>query len=86
MRFCSLIVQTSPLHSMITAPELKSYLHKEVKIQLSGNRQVRGTLQGYDMFLNLNLTNTLELKSKDETVNIGQCIIRGNSIIDIQIQ
>lgn len=70
---------------MISAPELKAYLHKEVKLHLNGNRSVRGTLQGYDMFLNLNMANTLELKSKDETVSIGQCIIRGNSIVDIQL-
>lgn len=70
---------------MISAPELKAYLHKDVELHMNGNRSIRGTLQGYDMFLNLNLANTIELKSKDETINIGQCIIRGNSIIDIQL-
>ncbi|ETW62027.1 hypothetical protein PFMC_02127 [Plasmodium falciparum CAMP/Malaysia] len=48
-------------------------------IYLNGNRQVVGILRGYDTFMNLVLDNTMEIK-KDEQIDIGVVVIRGNSI------
>ncbi|ETW31110.1 hypothetical protein PFFCH_01450 [Plasmodium falciparum FCH/4] len=48
-------------------------------VYLNGNRQVVGILRGYDTFMNLVLDNTMEIK-KDEQIDIGVVVIRGNSI------
>jgi small nuclear ribonucleoprotein G len=68
---------------MVSAPELKSYMDKKVSVQLNGNRKVTGTLKGYDIFLNVTLIDALE-EQKDEKLNIGTIVIRGNSIVSLE--
>lgn len=81
---------------MVSTPELKKYLGKQINVTLDGNRKIRGLLAGYDMFLNLNMDECVQLtpikrKRKSEndepnytTINIGHCVIRGNSIVSFQ--
>lgn len=73
---------------MVAVPELKQYLHKDVKVELNGNRVVKGKLAGYDFFLNLTMDDCVEVKSsrgEDELVELGFCIIRGNTVINIEV-
>lgn len=73
---------------MVAVPELKQYLSKEVRIELNGSRVVQGKLAGYDFFLNLTIADCVEVKSnrgETEYVNLGQCVIRGNSVINIEM-
>ena len=36
-----------------TGPDLKKYMEKNVSVKLNGNRLIKGTLRGYDQFMNL---------------------------------
>ncbi|KHC53485.1 small nuclear ribonucleoprotein G [Candida albicans P60002] len=69
---------------MVSEPELKSYMDKKLSIQLNGSRKIIGILRGYDIFLNITLTDALEVNSKGEKMNIGATVIRGNSIVSIE--
>jgi small nuclear ribonucleoprotein G len=72
---------------MVAVPELKQYIDKEIKVELNGNRVVQGKLVGYDFFLNLTLNQCVEVKADRgdiEYVDLGQCVIRGNSVINIE--
>lgn len=73
---------------MVAVPELKQYLDKEIKVELNGNRVVQGKLSGYDFFLNLTLSECVEVKTtkgENEYIDLGQCVIRGNSVINIEL-
>lgn len=70
-----------------TAPELRKFMDKQVCIQLNGRRTVSGVLRGYDVFLNIVLDEALEhigdpaQPDKVTKENIGQVVIRGNSVV-----
>ncbi|GMM31451.1 mRNA splicing protein [Martiniozyma asiatica (nom. inval.)] len=68
---------------MVSAPELKNYVGQKIRIDVQG-RIVEGTLVGYDMFLNLNLQSAVERDHK-EIVALGQCVIRGSSVVSIEM-
>lgn len=76
---------------MVSAPELKKSLDKKLTIFLNGNRIIEGKLTGYDIFLNLTINNAVEKiklnKSGDkfDIVDIGECVVRGNSIVSLEI-
>lgn len=51
---------------------------------LNGNRNVEGTLRGYDQFMNIVLDDCVEVKSNGEKRSIGMSVIRGNSILTME--
>ncbi|CAD2088947.1 small nuclear ribonucleoprotein G, putative [Plasmodium vinckei] len=61
------------------ASDFRKFMEKRLQIYLNGNRLIVGVLRGYDTFMNLVLDNTVEIK-KDENIEIGIVVIRGNSI------
>ncbi|CCE72735.1 Piso0_000329 [Millerozyma farinosa CBS 7064] len=69
---------------MVSAPELKNYLNKKISIQLNGTRKVIGTLRGYDIFLNVTLSEALEEQKDGNKLDIGTVVIRGNSVVSIE--
>lgn len=72
---------------MVSAPELKGYTNKALSVQLNGSRVITGILKGYDIFLNLTMENAAEInqKKKGEKLSIGTCVIRGNSVVSVQV-
>ncbi|RKP32400.1 putative small nuclear ribonucleo protein G (snRNP-G), partial [Metschnikowia bicuspidata] len=60
------------------------YLDKKVTVHLNGSRRVTGTFTGYDVFLNVTLSNALEYDSKGNAVSIGSTVIRGSSIVSVE--
>ncbi|KAI9225433.1 MAG: putative membrane-associated protein [Piptocephalis tieghemiana] len=66
-------------------PELKKYMEKKLVVQLNGSRQVNGTLRGYDPFMNIVLDSSVEVKRNGEQVPIGMVVIRGNSIVSMEL-
>ncbi|ODV86197.1 hypothetical protein CANARDRAFT_196407 [[Candida] arabinofermentans NRRL YB-2248] len=77
---------------MVSAPELKKYTSKKILITLNNNRQIQGILIGFDIFLNLNLTECVELSITSgkgnpirDAVKIGSCVIRGNSVVSVEL-
>lgn len=65
-------------------PDLKRYMDKKLAVKLNGNRNVAGTLRGFDQFMNLVLDETVEQVSASERNEIGMVIIRGNSIVTVE--
>ncbi|KAJ9530946.1 small nuclear ribonucleoprotein polypeptide G [Haematococcus lacustris] len=65
----------------IQPPELKKFMDRKLSISLNGNRQVTGTLRGFDQFMNMVLDGTVDVKNK---IDIGMVVVRGNSIITIE--
>jgi len=62
-------------------PDLKRFMDKRMKVSLNGNRNVTGTLRGYDAFLNI----VLEDAEQTETGQyLGQLVIRGNSVVQFE--
>jgi small nuclear ribonucleoprotein G len=50
-----------------------------LKFYLNGNRNITGTLRGYDAFLNVALE-----EAEHEGSYLGTIVIRGNSIIKLE--
>lgn len=58
-------------------------MDKTISLNLNKGRKVAGTLVGYDQFMNVVLSDTVEQVSADESKNIGMVVIRGNSIVQV---
>ena len=56
-----------------------------MKITLNAGRSIVGQLRGYDMFMNLVMDECVEVKSEHEKVPIGMVVVRGNSVVDMEI-
>ncbi|KAJ5232488.1 Small nuclear ribonucleoprotein g [Penicillium chermesinum] len=66
-------------------PDLKQYLDKRVHVQINGNRHLTGVIIGYDTFMNIILdASTWEQRAGGAKHPVGECFIRGNSIITIE--
>ncbi len=66
-----------------TGPDLKKYMEKNVAVKINGNRKIKGTLRGYDQFMNLVLDNASE--DAENAKNIGMIVIRGNSVVQLEV-
>eukprot|EP00942_MAST-04A_sp_MAST-4A-sp1_P008533 g8533.t1 len=66
-----------------TGPDLKKYMEKNVAVKINGNRKIKGTLRGYDQFMNLVLDNASE--DAENAKNIGMIVIRGNSVVQVEV-
>lgn len=55
-------------------------------VQLNGSRKVMGILRGYDVYLNIVLDDALEEKAGGEKVRIGMVVIRGNSVVMLEVR
>lgn len=62
-------------------PDLKRFMDKRLKLSLNGNRQILGTLRGYDAFLNVVLEECEDTKNGNY---LGQVVVRGNSIVQFE--
>ncbi|GAO51239.1 hypothetical protein G7K_5347-t1 [Saitoella complicata NRRL Y-17804] len=71
--------------SKVQTPELKKYMDKRLFVQLNGTRKVVGVLRGYDVFLNIVLDDAVEETSDGGKINIGQVVIRGNSVVMMEV-
>jgi len=65
-------------------PELKKFMDKRLFIQVQGGRKVSGILRGYDIFLNIVLDEATEETNPAQKNQIGQVIIRGNSVLSME--
>ncbi|HIH98868.1 MAG TPA: small nuclear ribonucleoprotein [Thermoplasmata archaeon] len=67
-----------------TADLLNESLNKRILVELKGNREYRGILEGYDHpHMNLVLRNAEEAKDGEIVRKIDRVIIRGDNIIYI---
>lgn len=54
-------------------------------VKLNGNRHVTGIMRGYDQFMNVVLDSTVEEVSPSERNQLGMVVIRGNSIVMMEV-
>eukprot|EP00995_Heteronema_vittatum_P009968 NODE_5363_length_513_cov_469.191810_g3983_i0.p2 GENE.NODE_5363_length_513_cov_469.191810_g3983_i0~~NODE_5363_length_513_cov_469.191810_g3983_i0.p2 ORF type:complete len:77 (+),score=7.17 NODE_5363_length_513_cov_469.191810_g3983_i0:82-312(+) len=66
-------------------PELKRYMDKKVELKLNANRSVSGVLRGFDQFMNIVLDETVEQTSEGDNNELGMVVIRGNSVMNIEV-
>ncbi len=60
---------------------LNNALNASVIVRLKGAREFRGTLQGYDVHMNLVLEEAEELKDEEIVRKIGSVVIRGDNVV-----
>ncbi|MBP2030244.1 small nuclear ribonucleoprotein [Methanohalophilus levihalophilus] len=60
---------------------LNNALNASVIVRLKGAREFRGTLQGYDVHMNLVLEEAEELKDGEIVRKIGSVVIRGDNVV-----
>ena len=76
LHLCGLIPMVLPLDV------LEKSLNQSVELLLKDNRILRGTLAGYDDYMNMVINDTEE--TKDEQVRrLGTVILRGNNVVSI---
>eukprot|EP00596_Hydrurales_sp_CCMP1899_P004927 CAMPEP_0119041728 /NCGR_PEP_ID=MMETSP1177-20130426/13239_1 /TAXON_ID=2985 /ORGANISM="Ochromonas sp, Strain CCMP1899" /LENGTH=73 /DNA_ID=CAMNT_0007007987 /DNA_START=77 /DNA_END=298 /DNA_ORIENTATION=- len=66
-------------------PNLKSYLDKTISLHLNKGRRVKGTLRGYDQFMNIVLGDAVEEVTGVADGKIGMVVVRGNSIVQFEL-
>lgn len=67
-------------------PEMKKFMEKRLNLGLNGNRQVEGTLRGYDQFMNIVIDDCVEVNAEGERRPLGMTVIRGNSILTLEVK
>ncbi|KAJ3438969.1 small nuclear ribonucleoprotein g [Anaeramoeba flamelloides] len=68
----------------VNQTDLRQFMDKRIRIKLNANRFVIGTLRGNDQFMNISLSDAVEVVKIGETTEnkpIGKIVIRGNSFI-----
>lgn len=64
---------------------LKSFLNKQVYVKLKNDLSYVGTLDKYDLQMNLIILNTVEYERNKTVRNLGKVIIRGNNILYVAL-
>ena len=62
---------------------LNAAINKQVMVELKGNREYRGVLDGYDPHMNLVLRNAEELIGGNVVRKLNITIVRGDNVIFI---
>ncbi|GAA52245.1 small nuclear ribonucleoprotein G [Clonorchis sinensis] len=58
----------------------RSFIKVIAFIKLNGNREVIGTLRGFDAFMNIVINDAMEITKDGQQLRIDMAVIRGNSI------
>jgi len=62
---------------------LNKAIGKEVLVILKGDTSIRGTLQAFDVHMNLVLSNAEQLEKGELKTKFGELMIRGDNILFI---
>ena len=62
---------------------LNNSKHKEVLVQLKGDKQFVGTLLAFDIHINVVIDNAKEIENGEQTTSYGLTFLRGDTIIFI---
>ncbi|MGC8608263.1 MAG: LSM domain-containing protein [Thermoplasmata archaeon] len=60
---------------------LKNSLMKNVLIDVKGNREYSGVLEGYDVYMNVVLQNANEIINKESKGVYDRILVRGDNVI-----
>lgn len=69
---------------MILQPELNKYMDKRVRVVVNGGRVVEGTMRGFDVFLNVTLSEAAMVRGERQ-VALGTAVVRGNLIVSTEL-
>jgi small nuclear ribonucleoprotein len=74
--------------NMVNKPKPLDVLNKSLKspviVRIRGGREFRGTLEGYDLHMNLVLSNAEELNTDTSTNSLmGEILVRGDNVVYI---
>jgi small nuclear ribonucleoprotein len=72
-----------PMESSKPLEVLKASFTKPVIVELKGNREYRGVLEGCDPHMNLVLRNAEEVIDKKVTRKLDTTIVRGDNVVFI---
>ena len=67
----------------ITSKVLNESVGKPVLIKLKGDRKIKGILIKFDQHMNMVLKNSVEYSKEDNSVNIGDIMLKGDNIVII---
>ncbi|KAA8499177.1 putative small nuclear ribonucleoprotein G [Porphyridium purpureum] len=68
-------------------PEMKRLMNRQLHVSLNGQREVRGTLRGYDQFMNIVLDDAVQVHRGDaDDTPLGTVVIRGSSIVVMDVR
>lgn len=62
---------------------LNNALNNNVLVKLKGDVEVRGTLESFDIHMNIVITNGEELKNGELKRKLGTVLLRGDTIVFI---
>ncbi|HEQ79338.1 MAG TPA: RNA-binding protein [Euryarchaeota archaeon] len=62
---------------------LEGHLDKKIELVLKDGRKLKGTLKGFDDYMNMVLEETEE-QTESSQRRIGTIILRGNNVVTIQ--
>ncbi|KAG2477176.1 MAG: putative snRNP Sm-like protein [Nitrosopumilales archaeon] len=63
---------------------LEGCINKVIRIRLRNNRMIRGTLQTFDIYMNLTLSKSEDI-TDDEAENLDHILLRGDNIIAVYL-
>ncbi|MBO3763260.1 MAG: LSM domain-containing protein [Thermoproteota archaeon] len=64
---------------------LKNFLNKQIYVKLKNDLSYVGTLDKFDLQMNLIISNTIEYERNKTVRNLGKVIIRGNNILYVAL-
>jgi len=64
--------------------KVQSLINQKIRVEMKGGQHIlEGILDSSDEYMNMHLTNTIEIIAGDKSISLGSVILRGNNIIII---
>lgn len=69
---------------MFPTKKVQSLKGQKIQVEMKGGQNIlEGTLESSDEYLNMHLSNTVEIIDGEKSVSLGSVVLRGNNIIII---
>jgi small nuclear ribonucleoprotein (snRNP)-like protein len=64
--------------------KVQSMTGQKIQVEVKGGKHIlEGILESADEYLNMHLTNTIEIIEGEKSISLGSVVLRGNNIIII---
>ena len=69
---------------MFPTKKVQSLTGQKIQVEMKGGQHIlEGILESTDEYLNMHLTNTVEIIEGEKSISLGSVVLRGNNIIII---